>query len=282
MVRPHPEKEGEFMIVYGECRFRAHQENKATEIKAVVREISDATEIRLIQTLENASRRDLSIMEAANNYKTLVEGGCTIEQISKATGKSAATISNDIQLTELPGIIKRALDRGEIVKKIGHRLASCSKDVVIQAFNAAMRTPTDTKKAITAIEKTVEEHGQIQMGNGDWFMKKEIDKTVINMGKKYNSWMNKAGNFIETVYKSDNAQKLIRAKKQELEQVKHDLGQLRKFIDKLDDVIREAEFQQSKVGSKKKDARNLRNLKDRLAEKEAEDEENPVDVAVNA
>jgi ParB family transcriptional regulator, chromosome partitioning protein len=63
LVRPHPEREGQFQVAYGHRRLRA-AELLQIKVKAVVRYLSDV-EMVVAQGKENSERRDLSFIERA-------------------------------------------------------------------------------------------------------------------------------------------------------------------------------------------------------------------------
>jgi ParB family transcriptional regulator, chromosome partitioning protein len=64
LVRPHPERADEFYLIAGERRLRALREIGAEEVPVLVREV-DADQARVLGTLENLDRTDLSPAEEA-------------------------------------------------------------------------------------------------------------------------------------------------------------------------------------------------------------------------
>lgn len=105
---------GSFRIVAGERRFRAAQQAGLSEVPVLVRRFSELekTEIALI---ENLQREDLSPVEEASGYKTLMEkGGLTQEEVARRVGKSRPTVANALRLLKLPKAMLEALDRGRM------------------------------------------------------------------------------------------------------------------------------------------------------------------------
>ena len=103
-----------YRIVAGERRFRAAQLAGLGEVPVLVRRFSELekTEIALI---ENLQREDLSPIEEASGYKTLMEqGGLTQEEVAKRVGKSRPTVANALRLLKLPKNMIEALDRGKM------------------------------------------------------------------------------------------------------------------------------------------------------------------------
>jgi ParB family chromosome partitioning protein len=111
----------EYTVVAGERRFRAAKLAKVTEIPVLVRSFSELekTEIALI---ENLQREDLTPVEEARGYKTLIEvGKLTQEEVAQRVGKNRATVANSLRLLKLPDSMLSALDRGQI--SAGHARA---------------------------------------------------------------------------------------------------------------------------------------------------------------
>ncbi len=115
---------GSYRIVAGERRFRAAQQAGLAEVPVLVRRFSELekTEIALI---ENLQREDLSPVEEANGYRTLMEQGeLTQEDVAKRVGKSRPTVANALRLLKLPRPMLEALDRGRM--DAGHARAILS------------------------------------------------------------------------------------------------------------------------------------------------------------
>ena len=127
VVRPHPNKNGEFEIVAGERRWRASQIAQIHQIPVVVREFSneDVLEIAII---ENIQRADLNPIEEAAGYRQLMEKfGHTQDQVAQALGKSRPHIANHLRLLVLPNDVQDLVIKGKISS--GHaRALITSKD----------------------------------------------------------------------------------------------------------------------------------------------------------
>ena len=109
-----PRLTGGYRIVAGERRWRAARMAGLTEVPAIIREMSDAEEM-LFALIENLQREDLTPLEEARGYRTLIEAqDFTQEEVSKAVGKSRPAITNALRLLNLPEDIQGMLERGEI------------------------------------------------------------------------------------------------------------------------------------------------------------------------
>lgn len=109
-----PMLSGGYRIVAGERRWRAARMAGLTEVPAVVREMTDSEEM-LFALIENLQREDLTPLEEARGYRTLIETqDLTQEEVSQAVGKSRPSITNALRLLNLPEDIQQMLEKGEI------------------------------------------------------------------------------------------------------------------------------------------------------------------------
>lgn len=105
---------GGYRIVAGERRWRASRMAGLSEVPAVIREMTDAEEM-LFALIENLQREDLTPLEEARGYRTLIESqDFTQEEVSKTVGKSRPAVTNALRLLNLPEDIQEMLERGEI------------------------------------------------------------------------------------------------------------------------------------------------------------------------
>ncbi len=112
LVRPLPL--GGYQIVAGERRFRASRMAGLTEIPAVIRELSD-NETMELALIENLQREDLSPIEEAKGYKTLIDTySMSQEQVAQSVGKSRPAVANTMRLLLLPDDVIEMVEKGEI------------------------------------------------------------------------------------------------------------------------------------------------------------------------
>lgn len=151
----------EYTVVAGERRFRAAKLAGLMEIPVLIRSFSDLekTEIALI---ENLQREDLSPVEEANGYKTLIDiGKLTQEEIAQRVGKNRATVANSLRLLKLPDEILEALDKGRV--SAGHARALLAvQDGAVQA--ELFRRILKQELSVREVEK---EAARLQKQNGE-------------------------------------------------------------------------------------------------------------------
>ena len=89
-------------IVAGERRFRAYTKTGLTTITAIIEDFSD-DEMMQISLLENLQREDLTAIEEAKAYKSIIEASnITQDELAKRVGKSRSHITNMLGLLKLP------------------------------------------------------------------------------------------------------------------------------------------------------------------------------------
>jgi len=154
--RVHPDDPENLLIVNGECRFEAHLVTEGLKtIDVIVRSKYDnmsAQEIFLTQMKDNAVRKNLDPMEDVASFETAVGMGCSIEEIASILGKSESTIRADLPMLKLPANIRRAIDNGDLSKKVGREIATFdSAGKMDAAFAEAMKVHGATSQ-LAAIE----------------------------------------------------------------------------------------------------------------------------------
>ncbi len=101
-----------YQIVAGERRWRASRMAGLQEVPVVIRELTD-NEVMEIALIENLQREDLSAVEEAQGYKSLMETyNMTQEEIAKSMGKSRSSIANSLRILTLPEDVVDMISKG--------------------------------------------------------------------------------------------------------------------------------------------------------------------------
>lgn len=115
-VRPHPEKPGAFMLIFGERRWRACARVDVDPVPAIVREVDDLQALEL-QIAENNKRADVHPLEEADAYRRLrEEHGRDVDEIADLCGKSKAYIYAAMKLCALVDTPRKAFLDGKLDK----------------------------------------------------------------------------------------------------------------------------------------------------------------------
>ena len=123
---------GGYQIVAGERRWRAARMAGLSEVPAMVREMNDG-EVMELALIENLQREDLTPLEEARGYQTLLEKyELTQEEVAKTVGKSRPAVTNAMRLG-LPQEIQDMVERGELSAGHGRALLAFADEELMVA-----------------------------------------------------------------------------------------------------------------------------------------------------
>jgi len=176
-----------YEIIAGERRVRASKIAGRDTIPAIVRNLDD-TQMMEIALLENLQRENLSAIEEAVAYKTMIEKlNLTQEELSTKVGKSRSHITNMLGLLRLPQEVQsmvtsnqltmghaRALSKLEDEDKIIH-LAHDIIDNKVSVRKVEYQTGTEVKK--NKVEKKPSEK-QIEFKYAEELLREKLDTKV--------------------------------------------------------------------------------------------------------
>jgi ParB family transcriptional regulator, chromosome partitioning protein len=116
--------EGGFEVIAGERRWRAARSAGVPTLPAVVRDADDRDAL-LLGLVENVAREQLSPVEEARAYASLVdEFELSLGAVAERVGRSKSAVSNRLRLLELPEEVLWMLARGDMTE--GHARAVLS------------------------------------------------------------------------------------------------------------------------------------------------------------
>lgn len=158
-----PQIYGGYQIVAGERRYRASRIAGLTEIPAIVRELSDS-ETMQIALIENLQREDLSVLEEAQGYQTLMkEYGFSQEDVARTVGKSRSAVANILRLLSLPDEVKPLVEQGKL--SMGHARALLGLEYdesVVPAANKIVKEGLSVRET----EKLIKRINQEELSGG--------------------------------------------------------------------------------------------------------------------
>ena len=112
------EKDGGYMLIAGERRFRATKMLGESKIKAIVADI-ESQSLRELALIENIQREDLNPIELANSYKELIdEYKITQDGLANIIHKSRVQITNTMRLLSLSATTQDYIKEGKLTQ--GH------------------------------------------------------------------------------------------------------------------------------------------------------------------
>jgi len=183
------ERDGLYIIVAGERRYRACKLNEMKTIKAIIIEADDEQNLTMA-LIENIQRESLNPIEEAKAYKVLINRFKLKQQdLARKVGKERTTITNSLRLLNLPEEIQEAI----IDKKMssGHAKVILSvdepekqfflfkeaieKELSVRALENIVNNVKDKKESLSSQKKSVLKTAQI---------KKMEDELVARLGTK--------------------------------------------------------------------------------------------------
>ena len=162
-----------WQIIAGERRWRAAQIAGLHEIPVHIKEIKDE-EVAIVALIENIQRENLSAIDEAKGYKTIMEKfSITQEKLAETMHRSRAYIANFTRLLNLPIDVQKLIEDkkisvGQVRPIIGHKnCSSLAKTIISQNLNARqVEQLLKNVKTITHKNKT------------------ELDINIINLEKE--------------------------------------------------------------------------------------------------
>jgi len=145
-------KNGTYVLVVGERRWRAAQKAGLKEVAVVIRNVSEreAFELALV---ENLHRADLDPIEEAQGYLRLVEEhGYTQEQLATRISRDRTTVTNTLRLLKLPERTQQAVRAGALSPGHARALLALEKDSLI---DKAVRQVVDRQLSVRQTEALV-------------------------------------------------------------------------------------------------------------------------------
>lgn len=155
-----------YELVAGERRLRAAKLAELDEVPCIILDITD-TESAQIALLENLQREDLSFVEEAEAYYSLiVEHKFTQEEIAAKMGKKQSTIANKLRILKL----------SEKVRNL------CLDNKLTERHARALLKLPDEKMQVKVIKKVIK--NKLNVKNTEDLINKELLKAAGNNAKK--------------------------------------------------------------------------------------------------
>jgi ParB/RepB/Spo0J family partition protein len=145
-----------YQIVAGERRYRAHELIGAATVRAIVIETTGTADIRVKQIIENDQRVDVTPLEQARSYQSLMDqSGWTIDELAARIGKDPWRVRERTVLLTLRPEYQELLAGGNLTPSQATELARLGprgQDALFKLIRTGgCRTYNDLRAAATAI-----------------------------------------------------------------------------------------------------------------------------------
>ncbi|WP_164670557.1 nucleoid occlusion protein [Virgibacillus doumboii] len=149
--------EANYEIIAGERRWRAVQLLDWENIPVIIRGMNDA-ETASVALIENLQREELTVIEEANAYSSLLElHSLTQEALAQRLGKNQSTIANKLRLLKLPKEVQQAILDKSITERHARALTKLNEPetqiVVLQAILDNHFNVKQTEEYIAKLDK---------------------------------------------------------------------------------------------------------------------------------
>ena len=145
-------RDGYYMIVNGERRWRAAKMAGLKKVPAVIRDYTER-EIKEISLIDNIQREDLNPIEEALAYQSLIsEFDLKQEEVAERVSKSRAAVANSVRLLKLSEEVRKMVAEDLISGGHGRALISIENPEI--QYQTAMKV-FDEKLSVRDTEKLV-------------------------------------------------------------------------------------------------------------------------------
>ena len=133
------ERDGRYVIIAGERRYRAARLAEQETIPAIVRNWDEQKRLEAA-LIENLQRDDLNPIEEAMGVKGLMEQtGMTQEEAAQRLGKSRPALANLLRLLTLHPMVRQMLTEGKLSAGHGRALAGVDEKRQVQLANLTVQ-----------------------------------------------------------------------------------------------------------------------------------------------
>lgn len=144
-----------YQIIAGERRYRASKLAGLKTVPCVIKDIDDK-QVDTYAIIENIQREDLSPIEEANAYKTLIDTyNMSQTELANKVGKKQSTIANKLRLLKLSDDVQYALKSKQITERHARAMIGLEDEKQQQILQEVLKKSLNVKQTETLINKPV-------------------------------------------------------------------------------------------------------------------------------
>jgi len=152
--------DGEYIIIAGERRYRAHEILDAETIECIVYNGSNGKELQLV---ENINRKDLNYMELAGAYRSYLDDGHSLDELSQVVGKPKNIIRWMLNLEKCRPEVKHMVKREQISLVVAIALSKLTENGQLRALRMMQMTKLNVAECQALSDKIYSEENQVEM-----------------------------------------------------------------------------------------------------------------------
>lgn len=151
---------GEYIIIAGERRYRAHEILDLETIECIVYTGKNGKELQLV---ENINRKDLNYMELAKAYRSYLDDNHSLEELSEVVGKPKNIISWMLNLEKCRPEVQHLVKRSQISLVVAISLSKLTENGQVRALRMMQTTKLNVAECQALCEKIYAEENQGEM-----------------------------------------------------------------------------------------------------------------------
>jgi len=152
--------DGEYIIIAGERRYRAHQILDTETIECIVYNGSNGKELQLV---ENINRKDLNYMELAEAYRSYLDDGHSLDELSEVVGKPKNIISWMLNLEKCRTEVQHLVRRNQLSLVTAISLSKLTENGQLRALRTMQTTKLNVAECQALCEQIYLEENQVDM-----------------------------------------------------------------------------------------------------------------------
>lgn len=201
----------EYELIAGERRLRAYLKLQKEKIPAIVAEIDNEAAAAEIALIENIQREDLTPLEEAKAYQTLLNDfGLTQEELAKRLSKNRASIANTIRLLNLPAAVQKLVEEGLITAGHARALLGLPEEEMLKIAQRIVKEGLNVRQTEKIVQQR-ERTGKKEKENPPLFYREIEEKLGAKLGSKVKVKKAKKGGTLEIKFKNEEELKRLLA-----------------------------------------------------------------------
>jgi len=152
--------DGQYIIIAGERRYRAHQALDLESIECIVFNGKNAKELQLV---ENINRKDLNSMEVVNAYRSYLDAGHTIDELAQVVGKPKNIISWLLNLENCRPDVQHMVSHNQLSMVVGISMSKLTENGQAQALRLMNTTQLSVSECQSLSQRIYAEENQQDM-----------------------------------------------------------------------------------------------------------------------
>lgn len=258
-VRENSDVAGKFWIINGECRWTAvslfvkkianelgitknhgwylDDDGKLwIECKVIEYDADAEKEIFIDQIMDNEVRLNMGALETLQAYQRALEMGATIGELSKAFGKTEKTIEADLPILNMPEVMLRAFDKGEIPKSICRKLGTLKNHSQMEKAWEWAKRGKDVDGMLKKIDAYLAQVNQTSLF--DQAKKDATPKDRKDARVQFAKLSKAIQNYMKTPYSNGKGELVVLVKSNELAEVEIIARDMAKLATKIMDDVK--------------------------------------------